>query len=102
MSSISRKLEGPYSEYYYIYGFTRKDRADYLITYNFNINRIDDNNYTVQSQTTIGVYYKCFLDGRNDTCDCKDHQYNKGKLRCKHVLAIYEKFKPQFPLIYNM
>jgi transposase-like protein len=64
---------------------TREERGEAIAKLPNQIKRIDDNNYTVKSQTNSHEY-KVFNVNDAWFCECPDHVYRNQK--CKHIFAV--------------
>jgi len=63
----------------------RQQRGQEIAKMNDQINRIDENTYTVKSQSNHGEY-KVFKVSDEWFCECPDHVYRHVK--CKHIFAV--------------
>jgi putative transposase len=64
---------------------TREERGQTIAQHNDQIKRIEENFYTVQSQSGNGEYAITKID-HEWICECPDNKYRK--LKCKHIFAI--------------
>jgi transposase-like protein len=64
---------------------TRAERGQAIANLNGQINRIDENFYTVQSQSGNGQYAVTKIDGEW-ICECPDNKHRH--VECKHIHAV--------------
>jgi transposase-like protein len=64
---------------------TRQERGQTIAQHNDQIKRIDDNFYTVQSQSGNGEYAITKVD-HEWICECADNKYRH--IKCKHLYAV--------------
>ena len=64
---------------------TRQERGQQIAKLNGQIKRIDNDFYTVKSQSHEGEYAITKVDGEW-LCECPDNKYRHVK--CKHIFAV--------------
>ena len=65
---------------------TRQERGQKIANNSENIERIDENNYAVKSQTIDGKFYDIIHTDSGWTCSCPDHYFRK--ICCQHIHSV--------------